>query len=72
MISVWLGLMDPIEILPVGTGKTVTVVETILQTFTQLPSSRMVVCAPSNSAADLLVGVASENKAYWGLRARLQ
>ena len=38
-----------------GTGKTITVVEAILQIFTQLPSSRIIACTPSNSAADLLV-----------------
>ena len=39
-----------------GTGKTVTVVEAILQTFTELPHSRIIAAAPSNSAADLIVG----------------
>ena len=32
-----------------------TVVEAVLQIFEHVPSSRIVVCAPSNSAADLLV-----------------
>ena len=31
-----------------------TVVEAILQVLTHLPSSRVLACAPSNSAADLL------------------
>jgi AAA domain len=41
-----------------GTGKTVTVVEGILQVFHNVPNSRILACAPSNSAADLLVSKA--------------
>ncbi|KAK3769722.1 hypothetical protein RRG08_004971 [Elysia crispata] len=39
---------------PPGTGKTITVVEAILQVLKRVPSSRIVACTPSNSAADLI------------------
>ncbi|KAM8795940.1 helicase MOV-10 [Eudromia elegans] len=39
---------------PPGTGKTVTVVEAIKQVWTCVEGSRVLACAPSNSAADLL------------------
>ncbi|XP_035520313.1 RNA helicase Mov10l1 [Morone saxatilis] len=39
---------------PPGTGKTITLIEAILQVYHHLPSSRVLVCTPSNSAADLI------------------
>ncbi|GAX84126.1 hypothetical protein CEUSTIGMA_g11549.t1 [Chlamydomonas eustigma] len=39
---------------PPGTGKTSTVVETIIQVLRTQPRARVLACAPSNSASDLL------------------
>ncbi|TFK49293.1 P-loop containing nucleoside triphosphate hydrolase protein [Heliocybe sulcata] len=39
---------------PPGTGKTVTIVEAIRQILKSNPNARILACAPSNSAADLI------------------
>ncbi|XP_076313360.1 RNA helicase Mov10l1-like isoform X3 [Tachypleus tridentatus] len=47
---------------PPGTGKTVTVVEAMLQIYLNVPSSRIIACTPSNSAADLITLRIHESK----------
>ncbi|XP_072528268.1 RNA helicase Mov10l1 isoform X2 [Salminus brasiliensis] len=39
---------------PPGTGKTITLIEAIMQVYHRVPGSRILVCTPSNSAADLI------------------
>lgn len=48
---------------PPGTGKTSTVVELILQVFKRVGGSRIIVCAPSNSAANLIAKRIIDSKA---------
>ena len=47
---------------PPGTGKTVTIVESILQVFDKLGDSRIIACTAANSSADLIVEKLLESK----------
>ncbi|XP_067126048.1 RNA helicase Mov10l1-like [Centruroides vittatus] len=49
---------------PPGTGKTMTVVECIIQIFSRVKSSRILACTPSNSAADLIVQRLAESNLF--------
>lgn len=45
---------------PPGTGKTITIVEAVLQLKDYKPHSKILVCAPANAACDMLTEKLSE------------
>ncbi|XP_025425043.1 probable RNA helicase armi isoform X2 [Sipha flava] len=40
---------------PPGTGKTITLTEAIIQVYKQFPKSKLLICAPTNAAVDILL-----------------
>ena len=50
-VSMW-SSAHPSSIVSPGTGKTVVVVESVMQLLARNPSARVLACAPSNAAAD--------------------
>lgn len=49
-----MSLIHSLSLFRPGTGKTVTIVEAIYQVLRDSPTARIMACAPSNSAADLI------------------
>ncbi|VVC46259.1 P-loop containing nucleoside triphosphate hydrolase [Cinara cedri] len=41
---------------PPGTGKTITLTESIIQVYKEFSKSKLLICAPTNSAVDILMG----------------
>lgn len=53
---------------PPGTGKTMTLVEAILQIYTNRKNTRILVCAASNNAADHILEKLTKNSVVVGIK----